>query len=101
MIGQPMMSLIGSGFFKLSFLRVSSEDIVDIINVFIGEKINDIEFVVRKKKYKLSEFTSVWYRRNWLKINGYLYQNEDQELTGEINKQLLTENGKERKDIKL
>lgn len=80
-------------FYKMPFLRISSEDVVDLTNVNISGLRNDIEFEVRCQKYKLSDFISVWYRRNWIKINFNVYENTNSTLSEEVNKQLLTEIG--------
>lgn len=79
--------------YKVKFVRISSDDLVSVSSVYISPHsgINELYFSIRNKKYKLSDFRAVWYRRSWITIQSYLYENSTPELTQEVNKQLYSE----------
>lgn len=79
--------------YKVKFVRISSDDLVSVSSVYIcpHSEVNELYFSIRNKKYKLSDFRAVWYRRSWITIQSYLYENATPELTQEVNKQLYSE----------
>lgn len=48
------------------FIRVSKNDIIDIISIEISNKHEEIFFKINDDKYKLSDISSYWYRRSYL-----------------------------------
>lgn len=50
--------------YKIKWLRVNPEDKINLI--FIGD---DIEFLINSKTYKLTDFTSFWYRRGYFNFD--------------------------------
>lgn len=73
------------------FLRISENDKITIHKLNPSQP-NDLQFIIRNRKYKLSDFNSIWYRRSWLKLEFELYyRNSNNNLNNAINRQLNEE----------
>lgn len=78
-------------FYNCKYLRISYNDIISLAKLTISYSDIEIEFVVKNKKYNLSEFTNIWYRRSWVNIRNYFFNSEDNQLQKAVNNQLSSE----------
>lgn len=77
--------------FNQKVLRISSSDILlfDYLAPFSDE---ELEFIIKGNKYKLSDFKSIWYRRSWLNIEFTFYKGmTSKNINRAINYQLENE----------
>ena len=51
-------------FYKVKFLRLSSEDEIEFITLQLHQDTFDIDLIINNKIYKASEFKCFWYRRS-------------------------------------
>jgi hypothetical protein len=78
-------------FYKVEFLRISANDLVkiDLINFSNSD---DLEFSIRNRKFKLSDFYVIWYRRSWLTMNFEKFSGtSSNDLNDSISNQLFSE----------
>lgn len=75
-------------FLEKKFIRISSNDIIDIKTVHINDDFVDITFSINDEIYKLSQFTSYWYRRSKLKFkenDKIIFKHEDDDISNPVN----------------
>ena len=78
-------------YFKQNFIRISAEDAVEVMNISISNISTDTRIKIRNIEYQLNDFTSIWYRRSFIKTQKSELVLEDKTLQNEINTQLYTE----------
>jgi ATP-GRASP peptide maturase of grasp-with-spasm system len=83
-------------YYNKKFIRISYKNIIFIHKIEINNNSTEIYFYLDNKNnlYKLSDFTSYWYRRSFLNFNfEYLenYKFNEDEITNELNAFLTNE----------
>ncbi len=74
--------------FNKDFIRISNKDIIEIKKVNINDDFVDIDFIINNENYKLSQFTSYWYRRSKLKFlrsGSITFKFENDDISNEVN----------------
>lgn len=74
--------------FNKQFVRVSYKDLIEIKTVNINNDLIDIDFYINGNIYKLSEFSSYWYRRSKLRFKRnekVKFKFEGEDISNEIN----------------
>lgn len=75
-------------FFKKKYIRISSNDLIEISAVYINDDFIDIDFAINNIDFKMSQIKSYWYRRSWLSFKKnvkviFKYENDD--ISEEVN----------------
>jgi ATP-GRASP peptide maturase of grasp-with-spasm system len=74
-------------YMKKKFLRISSKNVILIKKIIIQDDYEDILFDIDDLEYKLSDFSSYWYRRSFLnfsKLSNVMYHHDGIDLSNEV-----------------
>lgn len=79
-------------YYNQTFLRISEGNKLELTETVIGTDQDVINFLIDDAEYNLNDFSSIWYRRSWVRFKGLNFnstQNSDFNL--DVNKQLMSE----------
>ena len=82
-------------FYNSDFIRIDSTKLISIQKAIINVDSTELYFEIDGTDLKLSQITSIWYRRSWINFKRNKYTNEallNSEFENQIENQLIEEN---------